>query len=51
VGVNVCVGVLLGVNVRVRDGVRVMVGLGVKEGSRHTGAESTLSNAFCVLPF
>ena len=48
---DVFVGVLLGVKVNVFDGVKVIVGLGVKEGSRHTGVESTLSNALRVLPF
>ncbi len=44
VGVTVWVAVLLGVNVKVRDGIGVMVGLGVNDASRQTGAESTLSN-------
>lgn len=50
-GVKVLVGVLLGVKVKVRDGIGVMVGLGVKEASKQMGAESTLSNGLRVFPF
>ena len=43
----VCVGVAVFVGVKVDVGV----GLGVKDGSKHIGAESMRPNGFCVDPF
>ena len=40
-----------GVKVGVMVGVFVIVGLGVKDGSKQIGAESTRSNGLRVLPY
>ena len=50
-GVNVAVGVRDGVNVGVIVGVDVIVGLGVYEGSRQSGAESILPKGVIVSPY